>query len=40
MLSTLIILGIIQGISLMIHDEEREFEKEQRRKEREKERKA
>ncbi len=39
MLSTLIILGIIQGISLMIHDEEREFEKEQRRKEREKARK-
>ena len=32
LLSTLIILGIIQGISLIIHDEEREFEKEQRRR--------
>ena len=32
LLSTLIILGIIQGISLIIHDEEKEFEKEQRRK--------
>ena len=35
MLSTLIILGIIQGISLIVHDEEQEIEKERRRKERE-----
>lgn len=34
-LSTLIILGIIQGISLIIHDEEREFEKEREQIERE-----
>lgn len=33
-LSTLIILGIIQGISLIIHDEEREVEKERERIER------
>lgn len=33
-LSTLIILGIIQGISLIIHDEERELEKERERLER------
>lgn len=32
LLSTLIILGIIQGISLIVCDEEREFEKEQRRR--------
>ncbi len=36
MLSTLIILGIIQGISLIIYDEEAEVERERRRKEREK----
>ena len=37
MLSTLLILAIIQGISLIIHDEERELEREKRRKDREKE---
>ena len=31
MLSTLIIFGIIQGISLIIHDEEKEIEKERNR---------
>ena len=36
MLSTLLILAIIQGISLIIHDEERELEREKSRKEREK----
>lgn len=40
MLSTLMILGIIQGISLIIHDEEREVEKECERLERAKRRKA
>ena len=40
MLSTLIILGIIQGISLVIHDEEREVERERNRLEREKRKKA
>ena len=40
MLSTLIIFGIIQGISLMIHDEELEVEKERNRLEREKRKKA
>ena len=40
MLSTLIILGIIQGISLIIHDEEREVERERNRLEREKRKKA
>ena len=39
MLSTLIILGIIQGISLIIHDEEREVEKERNRLERAKRKK-
>lgn len=39
-LSTLIILGVVQGISLIIHDEEREVEKERNRLEREKRRKA
>ena len=39
MLSTLIILEIIQGISLIIHDEEREVEKERNRLEREKRKK-
>ena len=34
-LSTLIMIGIIQGISLIIHDEERELEKERERIERE-----
>lgn len=38
MLSTLIIFGIIQGISLIIHDEEREVEKERNRLERTKKR--
>ena len=38
-LSTLIILGIIQGISLIIHDEEQEIEKERERIERAKRRK-
>lgn len=38
MLSTLIIFGIIQGISLIIHDEEREVEKERDRLERTKKR--
>ena len=37
-LSTLIMLGIIQGISLIIHDEEREIEKERNRIERAKRR--
>ena len=37
MLSTLLILAIIQGISLIIYDEERELEREKRRKDREKE---
>lgn len=40
MLSTLIILGIIQGISLIIHDEEMEVERERNRLEREKRKKA
>ena len=39
-LSTLIIFGIIQGISLMIHDEELEVETERNRLEREKRKKA
>lgn len=39
-LSTLIILGIIQGISLLIHDEELEVERERNRLEREKRKKA
>lgn len=39
MLSTLIMLGVLQGISLIIHDEEREVEKERNRLEREKRRK-
>ena len=39
-LSTLIILGVVQGISLIIYDEEREVEKERNRLEREKRRKA
>ena len=38
-LSTLMILGIIQGISLIIYDEEREIEKERERIEREKQNK-
>lgn len=37
LLSTLLILGVIQGIHLIIRDEEREFEREKRRKDREKE---
>lgn len=40
MLSTLIMLGILQGIRLIIHDEEREVEKERNRTEREKRKKA
>ena len=39
-LSTLIMLGVVQGISLIIYDEEREVEKERNRLEREKRRKA
>lgn len=39
-LSTLIIFGIIQGISLLIHDEELEVERERNRLEREKRKKA
>ena len=39
LLSTLIIFGIIQGISLIIYDEEREVEKERNRLERDKRRK-
>ena len=35
--STLLMLGVIQGIHLIIRDEEKEFEKEKRRKDREKE---
>lgn len=38
-LSTLIILGIIQGISLIVYDEEREIEKERERIERAKQNK-
>ena len=37
LLSTLLILGIIQGIHLIIRDEEREFEREKRRKDRDRE---
>ena len=37
MLSTLLILAIIQGISLIVYDEERELERDKRRKDREKE---
>lgn len=40
LLSTLIMLGIIQGISLIIRDEEREVERERNRLEREKRRKS
>lgn len=39
-LSTLIMLGIIQGISLIVHDEELEVERERNRLEREKRKKA
>ena len=35
--STLLMLGVIQGIHLIIRDEEKEFEREKRRKDREKE---
>lgn len=37
LLSTLLMLGIVQGIHLIIRDEEREVEREKRRKDREKE---
>jgi cell division protein FtsW (lipid II flippase) len=40
LLSTLIIFGVIQGISLIIHDEELEVERERNRLEREKRKKA
>ena len=37
LVSTLLMLGVIQGIHLIIRDEEKEFEREKRRKDREKE---
>ena len=40
LLSTLMIFGVIQGISLIIHDEELEVERERNRLEREKRKKA